>query len=93
MNPTSANPSLHEYSLFEKLNISPDLLEDQYAELPTRLDILKWLFFGKPLKFRWRKGLENRKGEEYLIILDTVRSQQEEEQKEIEQKLTGTGVS
>jgi len=87
MNPASANPSLHEYSLIRELNVSPDQLEDQYIELPSKLDFLKWLFFGKKLKIRWRKGLENTKGEKYLIILDTIRSQQAEEQKQLEDKL------
>jgi len=72
MKPLTANPILHEYALLESLHISPEILEDQIVEMPSFKKVLSWIF-GKPLKVLFRKGLEAKKVDLLLSVLDQKR--------------------
>lgn len=69
MSPASANPLIHEASLMEEFGITPDLLEDQVLELPSFTKFLKWIF-GKPLGITLKKGIEAKKIDLLLTIID-----------------------
>jgi hypothetical protein len=86
MNPYSANPLLHEYALLEDLGITPNLLKDQEVQLPSFKDLLKWVF-GKPLKILLRRGLEAKKVDLWLAVLDAKRTEQVNKIKQEESEL------
>ena len=78
MSNLSANPVLHEYDLMTEIGISPTELEDQYIQLPSFKDVIKW-FFGKPIRIMSRSGVAFDKFQSYLTILDGKRSMEKTE--------------
>jgi len=86
MMPATANPTVKEYSLCKEFKWSPDIFDTQVIKLPSRINLLKWLFLGKPLKLVWRKGLDNVKIEKFMSILSQERVQQEEEVTKMERE-------
>jgi hypothetical protein len=86
MSPYSTNPVLHEYALMEELGIFPDKLEDQYLEFPSFKNIVKWIF-GKPLKVLYRKGLESKKVDFWIALLDQKHLSQQEQINEMRRKM------
>lgn len=86
MSPATTNPVLLEFGLCDNFKWNPQILEDQIVELPPFKKVLKWIFFGKPLKVLLRKGLEATKVEEFLAILNEIRIQQDEKQRQVERE-------
>ncbi len=83
MSPYSTNPLLHEYALLQELHISPELLEDQEIYLPSFRQVFKWLL-GKPLSLTLRRGLEAKKVDLLLSLVDQKRQEEKVEQEKIE---------
>ncbi len=83
MTPASANPLLHEIALLEGYGLTPDLLEDQSIQLPSFWQVLKWMF-GKPLNLLTRKGLEAKKVDLMLVVLDQKRTAESEQAQQME---------
>ena len=86
MSPYSANPLIHQYDLMKELGISYLDLEDQYIEFPSLKNVIRWIF-GKPLKVLYRRGISYTVVESFLHILDSRRSREEEEYKDIKNKV------
>jgi hypothetical protein len=78
MSPVSANPFLHEYALVSEFKIPPQYLEDQEIIFPSFKDFFKWIF-GKPIKVLLRKGIEAKKVDLWLSLLDQKHVSEQEE--------------
>ncbi len=86
MSPVSTSPILHEYSLMEELGVSPFSFEDQIVEFPSFKTIVKWIF-GKKLNINLKKGLDAKKVDFWLSILDARRTERENKSKEFQDKI------
>ncbi len=84
MSQYSANPAWLEYNFCREFGVSPNLLEDEKIVLPSKTEILKWLFFGKPIRIVIRKGISTKKADELLAVLNEVRIAEEEKQAQLE---------
>ncbi len=88
MSQTSTNPLLHEYALVEELKLSPDLLEDQTIELPSFKNVVKWIL-GKPLTILTRRGLDAKKIDLWLALIDQKRTLEQQKEQEVEKDFKG----
>ena len=86
MSQISANPILHEYNLMQELGISPSDMDDQYVEIPSFKDFIRWVL-GKPIKILYKKGISFNRFQSYLAILDAKRSLEQEELRKIKKEI------
>lgn len=84
MSPVTANPDLLEFSLCKELGLSPNNFRSQEVTFPPFKEILRWIFFGKPLKVILRKGLSAKKVDKFMTILNEFRIQEQQEADRIE---------
>ena len=78
MGSETANPLIHEFDLMGAINISALEMEDQYVQLPSFKNFIRWIL-GKPLHIKVKEGLSFDKVQSYLTILDGKRSMEREE--------------
>ena len=74
----TANPLIHEFDLMSTINISASEMDDQYIQLPSFKNFIRWIL-GKPLHIKVKDGLSFDKVQSYLTILDGKRSIEKEE--------------
>ena len=78
MGSVTANPLIHEFDLMSAINISALEMDDQYIQLPSFKNFIRWIL-GKPLHIKVKDGLSFDKVQSYLTILDGKRSIEKEE--------------
>ena len=78
MGSETSNTLIHEFDLMGAINISALEMDDQYIQLPSFKNFIRWVL-GKPLHIKVKDGLSFDKVQSYLTILDGKRSMEKEE--------------
>ena len=78
MGSETSNTLIHEFDLMSAINISALEMDDQYIQLPSFKNFVRWVL-GKPLHIKVKDGLSFDKVQSYLTVLDGKRSMEKEE--------------
>lgn len=72
-----------EYEICKEFGWNPQIFDDNFIEVPSFKDVLKWIFLGRKLKVA-QKGIEATKIDKFLTILNEIRIEQDAKQRQIE---------